>query len=60
MSNEEQEHVEEIRQRGNLQGSVLKTYLLAGGHWCVIILVLLTFVLTQFIANGGDYWLNYW
>uniref|UniRef100_A0A1B6DBN7 Multidrug resistance-associated protein lethal(2)03659 n=1 Tax=Clastoptera arizonana TaxID=38151 RepID=A0A1B6DBN7_9HEMI len=57
---EKEELIEEIRQKGSLRGSVLTTYLLAGGHWCVIIFLFLMFVLTQMTANFGDFWLNYW
>lgn len=52
--------VEEQRSSGKISSAVYKGYLGAGGNCCVIFTMFLLFVLTQFAASGGDYFITYW
>lgn len=52
--------VEEQKSQGSVGSYVYKSYLKAGGNWCVIFSVFLLFIATQFAASLGDYFITYW
>lgn len=50
----------ETRSTGNVKFNVYLSYVFAGGHYCKIFSLLLMCIVTQILASGGDYWINYW
>lgn len=56
----EPEKCQETKKEGTIGAQVFKTYLSGGGQSYSVVFLLFMFVLTQFIASAGDYWLNYW
>lgn len=52
--------VEEQKSSGSVGCYVYKSYLKAGGNCCVVFNVLMLFVVTQFLASAGDYFITYW
>lgn len=50
----------ELGSKGMDDFYVFQTYITAGGHFCIMLGLMLIFCLAQLIASGGDYWLTYW
>ncbi|XP_050734387.1 ATP-binding cassette sub-family C member 4-like isoform X2 [Eriocheir sinensis] len=50
----------EIRSQGSVKFRVYLKYFLAGGGWCVLLLLTLANILAQALFSGIDYWLAYW
>lgn len=50
----------ETRSFGNVKFNVYLSYILAGGHYCKALSLLVVCILTQVLASGGDYWITYW
>ncbi|KAG0716160.1 Multidrug resistance-associated protein 4 [Chionoecetes opilio] len=50
----------EIRSHGSVQSGVYLRYFLAGGGWCIFLLLLLLNVVAQILFSSIDYWLAYW
>lgn len=46
--------------KGQVKGSVFLNYFHAGGNICVLTIIALFFVLTQFCASSADYWVSFW
>lgn len=52
--------VEEQKSSGSVGCYVYSSYFKAGGNCCVVFGVVLLFILTQFLASAGDYFITYW
>ncbi|XP_060517933.1 ATP-binding cassette subfamily C member 4-like [Cylas formicarius] len=50
----------EGRGQGTVALTVYKSYVLAGGHWCKIIALFVTFVVCQVTGSLIDYYLTWW
>lgn len=46
--------------QGSIKGYVYAEYFKSGGNWFMILLLVLSFLISQCIANGGEYFLSYW
>src|SRR5699024_9179633 len=62
---EEEEEVklkdlQEDTSKGKVRGSLFFKYLLSGGNFCFVTLVLLLFILAQAAASGVDYFVSFW
>ncbi|XP_075236154.1 putative multidrug resistance-associated protein lethal(2)03659 isoform X2 [Lycorma delicatula] len=57
---QEPPEVAEMRSVGTVSYGVYGAYLRAGGNICTIAICLLSCILTQILASGGDYWITYW
>ncbi|XP_018326344.1 probable multidrug resistance-associated protein lethal(2)03659 isoform X3 [Agrilus planipennis] len=54
------EEVDEIRTYGKMGSYVYKEYIKSGGNCCVILIVTLMFLFTQFFASGCDLFVAKW
>lgn len=52
--------VKETRSKGSISLSVYKKYFKAAGGYYIFYVLLIGFVLSQFFASAGDYFLTYW
>jgi len=52
--------IAETRSSGNISFNVYLSYILAGGHMCKVICLILVCIFTQFLTSSGDYWITYW
>ncbi|KRT78583.1 ABC transporter ATP-binding protein, partial [Oryctes borbonicus] len=52
--------VDEQKSIGSVSGYVYNAYLKAGGNCCIIFMVTLLFILAQFAASAGDYFITFW
>lgn len=50
----------EASSKGKVKGSKLVNYFVAGAHWSVLTLLLLSFLLTQIIVSVADIWISIW
>ncbi|XP_036142951.1 multidrug resistance-associated protein 4-like isoform X2 [Monomorium pharaonis] len=50
----------EMMARGRISGRVYKEYFHYGGNYFILLMLLLSFVISQIAATGNDYWLSYW
>ncbi|XP_063867034.1 ATP-binding cassette sub-family C member 4-like isoform X1 [Scylla paramamosain] len=50
----------EIRSHGSVKTKVYLKYFLAGGGWCIFVLLFVVNILAQVLFSGIDYWLAYW
>ncbi|XP_036142954.1 multidrug resistance-associated protein 4 isoform X2 [Monomorium pharaonis] len=50
----------EMMARGRISGRVYKEYFHHGGNYFVLLMLLLSFVISQIAATGNDYWSSYW
>lgn len=57
---EEPAAVEEQKSTGTVSGYVYKAYFKAGGNCCVIFNLFFLFMVAQFAASAGDYFITYW
>ena len=46
--------------RGRISGRVYKEYFHHGGNYFILLMLLLSFVISQIAISGNDYWLSYW
>ncbi|RLU20387.1 hypothetical protein DMN91_006996 [Ooceraea biroi] len=53
LEGEEMEH-------GQLSSKVFKEYLLHGGGYFMLFILLMLFVISQVATSGNDYWVSYW
>ncbi|XP_015522174.2 ATP-binding cassette sub-family C member 4 isoform X1 [Neodiprion lecontei] len=51
---------EEEIEKGTTSIQVYKSYFLAGGNPCTLILLIVIFIIAQAVTNISDYWLSYW
>ncbi|XP_058838490.1 probable multidrug resistance-associated protein lethal(2)03659 [Topomyia yanbarensis] len=51
---------QEKRQEGSIGYGVYKAYCKASGGYAMVFFLLVTFILSQLSASGGDYFLTYW
>ncbi|XP_044266058.1 probable multidrug resistance-associated protein lethal(2)03659 isoform X2 [Tribolium madens] len=58
--NEEPSIEKEQMKSGSIKGKLYLEYLRAGGGKIMITLLALAFLIGQFIANAGDYYVSYW
>lgn len=66
--NEEEEPEEEIKikdmqeasSKGKVHGSLIWKYLLAGGNFCFVSIVLILYALAQLSASAVDYFVSFW
>lgn len=59
--NEENPEMEkEWMGRGTIKAKVYGEYFKSGGNWFMILMLVLSFLLSQSSANGGEYFLSYW
>lgn len=49
-----------MRTYGSVDSYIYKEYFKAGGNVCVVITMGMMFVVTQFIASCGDYFVAQW
>lgn len=52
--------VDEQKSIGSVSGYVYNAYFKAGGNCCVIFIVTFLFILAQFAASAGDYFITFW
>lgn len=52
--------VAETHFNGKVGYKIYWSYIMAGGHYCKIIGLLLVCVLAQVVGSGGDYWISRW
>ncbi|XP_054270008.1 probable multidrug resistance-associated protein lethal(2)03659 [Macrosteles quadrilineatus] len=45
---------------GRIRSYVFTEYFSAAGNMCRVVLMLLLCLMTQLLANGGDYWVTHW
>lgn len=62
---EKMKSVEQLQQleqssKGMVKGSVFSMYLRSGSNWFVLFIIMLMFIVTQFMASAADYWVSYW
>ncbi|GAB0087984.1 multidrug resistance-associated protein 4 [Sergentomyia squamirostris] len=50
----------ESSSKGTVKGSLFLNYLKAGGNWVVLSIILLLFIITQFMASAFDYFVAFW
>ncbi|XP_036143719.1 multidrug resistance-associated protein 4 isoform X2 [Monomorium pharaonis] len=50
----------EMMARGRISGRVYKEYFHHGGNYFILLMLLLSFVISQIATTGNDYWLSYW
>lgn len=43
-----------------VNGSTMMTYFKAGAHWSTLVLLLASFLATQFVASAVDIWISVW
>ncbi|XP_037037714.1 multidrug resistance-associated protein 4-like isoform X1 [Bradysia coprophila] len=46
--------------KGKVKGSVAWNYFSAGGHWMILIVLALSFLIVQVFVSGADYWVFVW
>ncbi|XP_008214580.1 probable multidrug resistance-associated protein lethal(2)03659 isoform X1 [Nasonia vitripennis] len=51
---------DEMRSSGNVGGWVYKGYFSAGGNCCIIVTIFVLFILAQFFASAGDFFISEW
>lgn len=51
---------QESSSKGKVKGSIMLKYLLAGGNFCFVTIVLLLYLLTQMVGSGVDFFVSYW
>ncbi|KAI4464485.1 atp-binding cassette sub-family c [Holotrichia oblita] len=52
--------VDEQKSVGSVSGYVYKAYFQAGGNCCIVFMVMFLFILAQFAASAGDYFITFW
>ncbi|XP_036147849.1 multidrug resistance-associated protein 4 [Monomorium pharaonis] len=50
----------EMMAHGRISGRVYKEYFHHGGNYFILLMLLLSFVISQIAIIGNDYWLSYW
>ncbi|XP_059613900.1 ATP-binding cassette sub-family C member 4-like [Phlebotomus argentipes] len=50
----------EATSKGKVKGSIFYNYLKAGGNWCILSVMLILFIITQFMASAFDYFIAFW
>lgn len=50
----------EASSKGKIKGSLTVKYFKAGAHWCILSLLLVSFVFVQMLASAADYWVSVW
>lgn len=50
----------EASSKGTVKGSILVNYFKAGAHWPILLILLLSFLVVQFLASATDYWVSVW
>lgn len=50
----------ELIERGTIKAKVYGEYFKSGGNWFMILTLVLSFLMSQSSANGGEYFLSYW
>lgn len=50
----------ELVERGTIKAKVYGEYFKSGGNWLMILTLVLSFLMSQSSANGGEYFLSYW
>ncbi|XP_036143536.1 multidrug resistance-associated protein 4-like isoform X2 [Monomorium pharaonis] len=50
----------EMMARRRISGRVYKEYFHHGGNYFILLMLLLSFVISQIAISGNDYWLSYW
>jgi len=45
---------------GNVGFNIYSSYIFTGGGFCKVLSLLSVCILTQVLASGSDYWINYW
>lgn len=46
--------------KGKVKGSVGWNYFSAGGHWMILFVLALSFLVVQMLVSGADYWVFVW
>lgn len=50
----------EASSKGTVKGPILVNYFKAGAHWSILLTLLLSFLVVQFLASATDYWVSIW
>lgn len=50
----------EASSKGKVKGSVFANYFRAGAHWSILIVLVISFIMVQFLASSSDYWVSIW
>lgn len=50
----------EASSKGTVKGSVSLNYFKAGAHWSILLILLLSFLLVQFLASTIDWFVSVW
>lgn len=50
----------ELMERGTIKAKIYGEYFKSGGNWLMILTLVLSFLMSQSSANGGEYFLSYW
>ncbi|XP_063913119.1 probable multidrug resistance-associated protein lethal(2)03659 [Zophobas morio] len=56
----EQDEEEENRTSGKVSKEVYMSYIRASGSYCIFLVMILLFVLTEIFATGSDYFITFW
>ena len=60
LSFEDPKEEDEMRSSGHVGGWVYKGYFGAGGNCCIIFTIFVLFILAQFFASAGDFFISEW
>lgn len=50
----------EAMAHGYLSGKVYRKYLHYGANYCILFILLMSFIISQVATTGNDYWTSYW
>lgn len=50
----------EASSKGQVAGSLAMKYFNSGAHWSILFILLFSFIITQVLASGADYWVSIW
>lgn len=50
----------EASSKGKVKGSITANYFKAGANWFWLFILVLLFIVAQFLASAADYWVSIW
>lgn len=50
----------EASSKGKVKGSISVNYFRAGGHWSILVVLGILFLIVQLLASAADYWVSIW
>lgn len=57
---EEPKETQELVAKGNVSKSLYWKYFRASGSYCLLFIVLITYIISQLLISGSDYWVAFW